>query len=109
MTEMLAVLIASFVVFMACAVLVFHREYEDGLFGRLGLGLIALGAAGRFLGLLDLILSGEAEIRFSNIALFVWIGLAIFLARHLYRFLRWRHTGEGAWRKTDMRVTGGKG
>ena len=95
------VLLTAAAVLAVCALLVFHKDYEDGLFGRLGLGLIGLASLARVLGIIE----ADYEAKFSNIAIVLWTGLALFLVRHAYRAL-WRK-GEG-WRDTDSMLTGGK-
>lgn len=94
----------AMVVAVICTTLVLHREYEDGLLGRLGLALMALAATARTLQLVE----SEFQRSVNPIGLVLWVGLALFLARHLYRFMRWRRSGEGDWRGTDKAATGGK-
>lgn len=89
------VFLCSSAVLAISLVLVLHRDYEDGLIGRLALSLLGIGALARVLD----ILFASGPIPFSAIAFLVWLGLALFLGRHLYRFLRWRHTGEHEWRE----------
>lgn len=107
MTQTLIVFFAAAIVFAVCVVLVFHPEYEDGVFGRLGLALLGIAAIARVLGIIGGWLD-DASFRITEVGLILWIGLAIFLSRHLYRFLRWRHVGEHDWRSADHTITGGK-
>ena len=99
----IVVLLAAGIVLAVCALLVFHKDYEDGLFGRLGLGLIGLASLARVLGIIE----ADFGARFSNIALVLWAGLALFLTRHAWRALWRKRRGEN-WRETDNVLTGGK-
>lgn len=87
-------------VLTCCLSLIFFRDYEDGVIGRVGLSLIGLGALGRILSTFDTPV--------SNIGVLVWAGMALFLCRHLYRFLRWRKHGAYAWRPTRSEQAPGK-
>lgn len=83
---------AAFTVLGACVILAFHRDYDSGFVGTLGLGMIAFGALGRLLSLVEL---GD-DVRLSRLALIVWLGLALFFGRLLWRFLsRARMRGRG--------------
>lgn len=104
MIENVLVCLFTAVVLAVSLVLVFHSDYEDGLVGRLGLALIAFAAYSGFMRILD----REFQAYVSPVWLLLWAGLALFLLRHLWRFLRWHRTGEGDWRGTDARATAGK-
>lgn len=99
MTSTLIALLAGFVVTAVCVTLVLHQDYEDGLIGRVGLSLIALASMTRFLGAADALISGE-YLHLSPVALTLWSGLAIFLARHLWRFMWFKRSGKYDWRTT---------
>lgn len=86
--------ISCVLVLVICTFLVLHPDYEDGLFGRIGLAMLAMGSAARLMGML----TSETGLTFNPIAFVIWIGLAIFFSRHVYRFLRWRKSGEHDWR-----------
>lgn len=69
---------------VACTVmLIFHRDYEDGLIGRLALALICIGALTRMAKLLD-----EVPDVVSPIQVVTWTGLGLFFIRHSWRFMR---------------------
>lgn len=76
--------------------LVFHCQYEDGFFGRIALAAMALGA------LVVLLASAftDTVYTFNPETQVILCGMALFLLRHVYRFMRWRLTGDGAWRGT---------
>lgn len=94
-----AVLVAA-----VCVILVLHKDYEDGLVGRISLSFIGVAGVARAMQLI----ASEFDRAVSPIGVLLWIGLAIFFARHLYRFLRWRRSGDGDWRKVRQVDTGGK-
>lgn len=97
MTSTIVGLIAGFVVTAVCIILMLHPEYEDGLIGRLGLGFIALAAMARFLGAADALIHGEV-LRLSPLAMTLWIGMTLFLGRHMYRFMLYKRSGRFNWR-----------
>jgi hypothetical protein len=70
-------------------VLVFHQEYDDGLFGRLGMAMITFVAVARILKFFD----GIPDYVSPNM-LVLYVGLSMFFGRHTYRFLR-RATWKG--------------
>jgi ABC-type transport system involved in cytochrome c biogenesis permease component len=88
-------------------ILIFHQDYEDGLIGRAALAGISVAA-----------LTTVARIAFSwfeetafyasGTRVMLWCSLALFFARHLYRFQTWRHEGERHWRDASANATTGK-
>lgn len=98
------VFFAALVVGGVCIVLVFHRHYEDGLFGRLALAAIGLCAFFR----MSAIVESGLDVYLSPVATVLWCALALFFARHLYRFLSWRRAGENEWRKPNEAAVAGK-
>lgn len=87
----------SFLTFLAAATvavvaitLIASRYYHDGVFGRLGLSMIAVGA-GLGIVLPDIIEFVEGTYNYHRVSasgLCILVGLALFLMRHLYRFWR---------------------
>lgn len=98
------VFIAATLVCGVCVILVFHKSYEDGLFGRISLAVIGLMAAARVLEILE----EGSKVDISPIGGLLWLGLALFFGRHLYRFMRWQKNGDNEWRKANQRETAGK-
>ena len=92
-----AVLMAAITVAVISTILVFHKEYEDGLIGRFALSLMALAGIGRAVGILE----SDFEFRVTPQGAMIWLGAALFLGRHFYRFLRWRNNGDYEWRDAD--------
>lgn len=88
-----------------CIVLVFHRDYEDGILGRLALSMISISSFSLAMGIIE---RGFSQ-HLNPIHTIVWFALALFFGRHLYRFLRWRRVGENDWREADRATTAGKG
>ena len=104
---MMSAFIVSFcaaIVLVICVALIFHCHYEDGLFGRIGLIVMALASFAR----IAQVVEADFEIEVSRVGLALWAGLALFLGRHFYRFWRWRRQGDHAWRPADQVVMGGK-
>jgi hypothetical protein len=73
-------------------VLVFHPEYDDGLFGRLGMAMITFVAVARILKLFD-----DIPDYVTPNMLVLYAGLAMFFGRHTYRFLRRATWKEPSW------------
>jgi hypothetical protein len=92
MTELLIVTLASALVFAVCVLFVLHKQYHAGLFGNIGLCLIAIVAASRLASTLEL----GPEIRISPQGVLLWIGLALFFGRQALRFL-WRMRCAADW------------
>lgn len=74
--------LCALIVGVICVFLVLHPQYNDGLFGRLGLVIIGISAFARAANLF----TGDSP-PVSNIGAMLWIGLAIFLSRHLSIFM----------------------
>lgn len=100
----LLVVFCALTVSMVSTLLVLHRDYEDGLLGRIGLSFMALAGSARAM---HLLIHG-LDMPSNPIAVLLWIGLALFMVRHLYRFMRWRRSGEYDWRGVDDTATCGK-
>ena len=96
--------VCAFVVLVVCIALVLHKDYEDGLIGRLALATIGLASMGR----LSSILERGWDTYVSHVGVMLWVGLSIFLARHLYYFLRRRYGWGGVWRESNRAQTAGK-
>lgn len=79
------VLACAALVCAICTVLVFHPDYNDGLIRRTALALLAIGSYLRFVGILE---HHDGLVRtYSNVAILIWLGLALFMADHLRHFL----------------------
>jgi fructose-specific component phosphotransferase system IIB-like protein len=82
---MLLLLLLTAVIVPVCVLLIFHPDYEDGFFGRIGLTLIGIAGFARLVSVF-----GDAH-PVTPIGMVLWLGVAIFLVRHCWRFLRRGH------------------
>lgn len=81
---------ASAIVAIVCTALVLHPEYEDGLIGRIALAVLAIVAVSRFPDAFNSAISMNDEYKISAQGLAMWIAVAVFFARHWYRFYKAR-------------------
>lgn len=77
-------LIAIALIGILAAVLIATDKYEDGLIGRIGLGLMVFGA---FVIGMETV-NGVIYSFHPTTGMILW-GVAVFMARHTYRFMRW--------------------
>ena len=101
---MIITAISAFIVLVVCITLVLHKDYEDGLVGRIALAFLGLSALGRVAGIFEQ--GFQADV--SPVGMILWPALAVFFARHLYYFLRRRYGFGGIWRESDRAQTAGK-
>lgn len=95
--------ISCLLLLLLCVLLGAHKGYDDGLIGHFGLGVAGTGS----LIVVTLELTGTASYR--NIGLeseLVVSGITMFLARHAWRWMRWRYFGIGSWTR-DQSNQGG--
>lgn len=85
---------SALIIAVVSTFLIMHCQYEDGIIGRLS--LIALAFANGLI-VVDWYVSGSQYDVLPNTVL-SQCGMAAFLMRHVYRFLRWRKNGNYAWR-----------
>lgn len=73
-------------------ILVFEHHYEDGVIGRAALGIVALMS-------ISVVFSEIAGDRYGMPPEVTWllVGVAIFMARHYYRFLCYTKFGRYIW------------
>ena len=92
MSMTLIFLISVAVIGVIAGALVFEKNYEDGVVGRAALGLVALMATA-------IIFSGILEDRYEQHGETVLLtaGVAVFMARHYYRFLMYTKFGIYLW------------
>ena len=82
------VMVSAFDVLICCTYLIFHSQYQDGIFGRSALGAMAFAA---FLVLYEDAIAalghgGPHLHRASFVGALLWGGVGVFMARHLLRF-----------------------
>ena len=86
--------ICALVLSVTAGILVWHEQYEDGLLGRVALGGVFI--AGLVVTLVEMFTSasytGPLELKIMAVS------VALFMLRHVYRFLRYVKTGQGAWK-----------
>jgi hypothetical protein len=85
-----------------CIHLVFHPQYEDGFFGRLGLSGIGITAFARAVS----VFSDAHPI--TPIGMVLWVSLSIFLLRHWWRFTHRRALWESRTHPAHPERTSGK-
>ena len=79
--------------------LVFDRQYEDGLFGRVALAAIFFA---EFALAVDLF-SGSSDIDLFKVIIIGQFGVTLFFIRHVYRFSMWRWFKKYAWRPASRK------
>lgn len=85
MSMPLLLLALSIVVTLAvCLLFVFHPEYEAGVLGVFGLGVVAIVAMSR----LDSMIEDPESVYLSPRSLMMWVGVALFLGQLAWRFLK---------------------
>jgi hypothetical protein len=99
----LVVLLSTTVLTAVCVMLVLHPDYEDGIVGRAALAGISMVAFSRWAG----IVFEEVTVHRPFSAL-LWGALAVFFARHAYRFLSGRRRVGNEWRAPRRSAVGGK-
>jgi len=92
------------IMMVSAIIMIVHPKYEDGFIGRLALGGLVIGA---LVVILSELVSGQqytqVPVEFNLMA----VSLALFMLRHLYRFLSWAHSGKYAWDGRDRRARHG--
>lgn len=79
----------------ACAFLIAHGDYDEGVVGFAGLLLVVIGNLFRIMCIAD-----DLPLYMHTFAAMIsLLGWVLFMARHIYRFLQWRWHGKFDWRK----------
>jgi|SRR5882672_6635300 len=76
-------LIAACGVLFICILLALHKDYHSGVAGTFGLGLLAISAFARIMA----VITHEGPVVVSNLAMFFWVGTALFLGQLAVNFL----------------------
>lgn len=71
-------------------ILVLHREYEDGLLGRIALAMIGIACFARFWAGSESLITGDPVRLSFGMAALLYSGIALFLTRHSYRFMKYK-------------------
>jgi len=69
-------------------VLVFHKDYDDGVIGKIALGMVIIASGGVIFDSMQ-----GVEYEPLNVTLLFLAGVTLFLIRFTYRWLRWRASG----------------
>jgi hypothetical protein len=88
-----AIFAGASAVLACCVALVANRQYHAGLFGKVGLSLVAIAALSR----LGALLEHGANAWVSPQGVLIWIGLALFLVRHTLRYFHRLMRGDPTW------------
>lgn len=92
--------LGAIVALSCCVALVFHPDYDDGLFGRAGLVCIGVTAFARVMLVLTVGFPHP-----TPVGVLLWLGVALFLGRHTWCFLLRARRRDETWYK----VRSGKG
>lgn len=87
--------LSAAVVLASCVVLALHKDYHCGVTGTLALALLAIAAVVRLHGIFESHDSYRAEV--TRLALFNWVGLALWLGRTVVHFLLRLRTAGQTW------------
>lgn len=98
MFETVSLVIALTVIVVVCTFLVFHENYEDGVIGRMAMGLLVFGAMMMLARMFGAREGWSTELDPAGSVMIY--GCAAFLCRHLYRFLRALHDPKFHWHKS---------
>jgi len=85
-------LASSAVIFCIVVYLALCKKYEDGIVGNAALGCMAFASGPNVFEAIK----GNGSDYLPTTAL-MYAAVALFMARHLYRFLNWRKTGQNDW------------
>ena len=94
------VLASAGVILFVSLYLALCRKYDDGIVGHIALAGMALSSAAPLYEAYE-----GADYDFVPTTALMYAAVALFMARHAYRFNRWSKTGKGEWRD-DERVKG---
>lgn len=94
--------VCAFLLAAMAGVLIAHKEYEDGLIGRIALAGIILGSV--IVMLMEFATGSSYEGYVPPEVLVLVVSVVAFMARHLYRFMRFRATGKFSWKEKGKEV-----
>jgi len=78
------IMISAIILAIVAPFLALHREYEDGVCGKIALFCLTVAGMGKVALWVD---GSYYLIAPTPISTFIWVGSAIFLLRHLFRFM----------------------
>lgn len=91
------VLASAGVILFVSMYLALCRRYDDGVFGHIALGGMAFSSATPLYEA-----AAGADYDFVPTTALMYAAVALFMARHAYRFRKWRDTGKGEWRDDEQ-------
>jgi len=94
------VLASAGVILFVSLYLALCRNYDDGVVGHVALGGMSMASAAPLYEA-----AAGVDYDFVPTTALMYAAVAIFMARHLYRFRKYRKTGDGEWRNDEHRVT----
>lgn len=90
------VLASAGVILFVSLYLALSRNYDDGIIGHVALAGMALSSAAPLYEAYE-----GADYDFMPTTALMYAAVAVFMARHAYRFRKWSKTGTGEWRDSD--------
>lgn len=88
----ITVIVSCLIILAVSLYLALCPKYEDGIVGNMALG----GMAGSTAWPLAEMYNG-VEYEFAPTTVLLYASVAAFMARHLFRFIKWRRTGKNDW------------
>lgn len=88
----ITVIVSCLIILAVSLYLALCPKYEDGIVGNMALG----GMAGSTAWPLTEMYNG-VDYEFAPTTVLLYASVAAFMARHLFRFIKWRRTGENDW------------
>lgn len=89
----IAYLTATGIIFAVSITLIFWKHYDDGVVGKIALGVMMLASAATLVAAYD----GQCIVPRPQ-DLWTLVGCALFLARHIYRFICFTFFNRFTWR-----------
>jgi len=96
--ETVSLVIALVAIVVLCTFLIFHEHYEDGVVGRLAMGLLIFGSMMMLARMFGAREGWSQELDPAGSAMIY--GCAAFLCRHTFRFLRALHDPGFHWSRS---------
>jgi len=89
---------SAVIIFVIAVTLVLHRDYDDGLIGKLALSGLVIATLG------PLWEHFHAGIRYNLLqtTLLLYVSIALFLMRHVWRFNRYLKCGAFSWSSSNI-------
>ena len=92
------VLASAGVILFVSLYLALCRDYDDGIVGHIALAGMALSSAAPLYEAYE-----GSDYEYLPTTALMYAAVAVFMARHAYRFRMYRKTGKGEWRDDEKR------